>query len=110
MSNKHNRLMKRKEINRAVSLGQLPEAVIPEISSDRFVEASELQSGDTIKLSPRHSKKYWIREITVIDGRCTGLRHLHGQIKITFWSCSSIIVPADRKFFRIHSPKTISHG
>ena len=74
--------------------------------SSLFVPASELKSGDTIKLSIRHSKKLWIQEIITLDASNTRKHSLHGHLKLVFWSCQSLIVSPDRQFFRVYSPKT----
>ena len=75
--------------------------------SSKMVLASSLQSGDRIKLSPRHRQEKWIREVILLDSSKGRIPKAHlGMILIVFWSCTQLLVKPDRQLFLVYSPKT----
>jgi putative ribosome biogenesis GTPase RsgA len=72
----------------------------------RFVRAGDLKSGDTIKLSPRHSKTKWIREVKPITEEKKRVpKAERDHIVLVFWSCHKMIMHPDSQVFQVHSPK-----
>lgn len=75
--------------------------------ANKMVPAADLQSGDRIKISPRHRKEKWIREVITLKAtRGRVPKAHHGMILIVFWSCTQLVVNPDQELFLVYSPKS----